>query len=339
MAIPSVSVVLPVWNGERFLSAAIESILRQTFESFELLLIDDGSTDGTSRIAHDHAARDSRIRVFTRAHEGLVSALNFGVAESRGRYIARIDADDICFPMRFDRQVAWLDSDSRCVAVGSWIEVIDEESRHVGFRAFARHHDEIVSALLLEGNPMVHPSVMIRRDALRSVNGYADRYPSEDLDLWLRLSRVGRLANLPEVLLRHRRHARSVSLRERERQLDVKAGIVEAERRSRGLSSLGRTAARGGGDPRSSYHANCAATALVGGPRLTALRHAIAGIASSPFRHEAWSLLLACILPRALLRLLAATIHQKRGLLFPGALYAPSLDASSSGSAKTGIGK
>src|SRR5712691_7880065 len=181
---PSVSVLLPVWNGEAFLEQAMESILRQTLSSFELIVIDDGSTDRTAAIAEKFASGDSRVRVLGRLHEGFSGTLNAGIAAARGEYVARMDADDISLPERLQKQVAYLDAHPECVAIGAWIEVVNETGRHVGLKTFVTTHDEITAVLLRGVSPMAHPTVVARRDALRAVGGYDARYyPSEDLDL------------------------------------------------------------------------------------------------------------------------------------------------------------
>src|SRR5207237_7493623 len=131
---PRVSVLLPVWNGEAFLEQAMESILRQTLSSFELIVIDDGSTDRTAAIADEFASRDDRVRVLRRPHEGLSATLNAGIAAARGEYVARMDADDISVPDRLQKQVAYLDAHPGSVALGTWIEVLAEETRHIGLK-------------------------------------------------------------------------------------------------------------------------------------------------------------------------------------------------------------
>jgi len=201
---PRVSVLLPVWNGEAFLEQAMESILRQTLSSFELILIDDGSTDRTAAIAEEFAFRDTRVRVLRRPHEGFSATLNAGIEAARGEYVARMDADDLSLPDRLRKQVAYLDIHPACVAVGAWIEVVDEAGRHIGLKTFVTTHDEISAVLLCGISPMAHPTVLFRRDVVRAAGGYdARRYPSEDLDLWFRLGERGELANLGEVLLQH----------------------------------------------------------------------------------------------------------------------------------------
>ena len=128
---PDVSVLLPVYNGERYLAGALRSILLQTFPRYELIVVDDGSTDDTGGILKSHS--DSRIRVVRHARNlGLVAALNTGLAASRGRFIARMDVDDISLPMRLERQVAFLSRNSHVGACGSWFRASDGHKSFVG---------------------------------------------------------------------------------------------------------------------------------------------------------------------------------------------------------------
>src|SRR5712691_4062258 len=143
---PSVSVLLPVWNGEAFLEQAMESILRQTLSSLELIVIDDGSTDRTAAIAEKFASSDHRVRLLRRPHEGLSPTSNAGIAAASGEYVARMDADDISAPDRLQKQVAYLDGNPACVALGTWIEVVDEAGRHIGLKTFVTTPDDIFAA-------------------------------------------------------------------------------------------------------------------------------------------------------------------------------------------------
>ncbi|HEX7809479.1 MAG TPA: glycosyltransferase family 2 protein, partial [Thermoanaerobaculia bacterium] len=159
MPLPAdVSVLLPVWNGERFLAEAVESVLRQTHESLELIVIDDGSSDGSLAIAEEFAARDSRVVVIHTPHRGLPSALNAGTAVARGRYVARMDADDVSLPTRLARQTEYLDANIDVVAVGSAVEVIDETGDFLGHKTFATDHEQITAALLVGLTPFSHPA-------------------------------------------------------------------------------------------------------------------------------------------------------------------------------------
>jgi len=209
---PTISVVIPAYNAERYLSAAVESVLSQTFGDFEVILVDDGSADGTLSIAQGLARRDSRLRVISRPNTGLTTALNDGIAASGGRFIARMDADDICMPQRFERQLSFLQSHPEVVAVGGRVAMIDPDGLPIATAFFLRTHEEIDAANLAGRCAMAHPTVMMRRDALERVGGYKFPSPAEDLDLWLRLGEIGTLANLPEVLLLYRQHPASVSL-------------------------------------------------------------------------------------------------------------------------------
>jgi hypothetical protein len=303
---PVVSVVLPVWNGERFLAEAVESVLSQTLDSFELLLVDDGSTDATSDIAHVFTCRDPRVRVIHIDRRGIAHALNAGIEQARGRYVARMDADDISCPSRLQKQIAYLDANPDCVAVGSAVSVIDEAGEHVGTRTFPEHHDGITNKLISGwSNAIAHPTVVMRREALLAVGGYRpDRVPSEDLDLWIRLSAIGKLANVNDQLLRYRRHTETVGLRDSDQQCAVGTVIVNEERQKKGLRLLAAPTPAVPRSRRARYHFECARTALLTGSRWTALRHTRATIKSEPRWLQPYMALLACVIPQWTVRLL-----------------------------------
>jgi hypothetical protein len=283
----------------------VESILGQTLSSLELIVIDDGSADSSAAIAETFARGDDRVRVLRRAHEGLSAALNAGIAAARGEYIARMDADDISVPERLDKQVAYLDAHPACVAAGAWIEVVDEAGLHLGLKTFVETHEEISAALYRGVSPIAHPTIVVRREVLRAAAGYdARRYPSEDLDLWFRLAERGELANLGEALLRHRRHKAAVGVREREKMKAMALTICNEARSKRGLPSRRGTSILAGTNADAQYHFECARTALIAGPRLTAVRHAAATIAAEPDRLYGYATLFACAVPRPLLRFL-----------------------------------
>lgn len=213
---PAISVAMSVYNGERFLAEAVESVLQQSFRDFEFLILDDGSSDSSVRIARDHASRDSRIRVISRENRGLVASLNQLLAESRGALVARMDADDVCMPQRFERQFAFLSANPDYGVVGSWSEDIgedglpwqDDRSTH------PVTHDDVIASIDASVPFICHPAVMYRRDTVLSVGGYHAAYRHcEDLDLWLRLAGVTRIGNLPERLLRYRHYEGQVSNR------------------------------------------------------------------------------------------------------------------------------
>ncbi|HEY0140826.1 MAG TPA: glycosyltransferase [Thermoanaerobaculia bacterium] len=303
---PVASVVLPVWNGARYLAAAIESILGQSLQALELIVVDDGSTDASLPIARTYAARDARVVVLPVGHGGLVRALNAGIAAARGRYIARIDADDVADRERLARQVAFLEARPECILVGSSIRIVDEDERELCDVRYPLTHAEIEQALLTVQPAFSHPSVLMRRDALLEVGGYrAERFPSEDLDLWLRLVERGQLANLSEPLLRYRRHHNTISARQSTQQRVMTAKLIDEARRVRNLAPLAPRRFAG-----TSHHMHCARLAILGRNRRAAIAHARAELAAAPLSLLAYVTLFVALLPErlfpALLRVYAS---------------------------------
>jgi len=209
---PAVSVVMPVYNSERYIGESIDSILNQTYDDFEFIIIDDSSTDSTKNIVEEYMSRDDRIKLINLENKGLVASLNEGVKHAKGEFIARMDSDDISFPNRLERQISYLQNNQDIVALGVWTLVIDEDGRPIQRWKLNKSHNEIVSRLLSgKGGQLIHPSIMLRRKALVKVGGYDERYKvSEDFDLYVRLSEIGILENLPEVLFCWRRHSTSL---------------------------------------------------------------------------------------------------------------------------------
>jgi len=211
---PRVSVVMPVFNGERFIADAIESVLAQDYADFELIIVDDGSTDATPDILWRYAARDARV-VLVRCVEngGIPRALNLGIAHARGIYIARQDADDLSMPGRFRKQVTVLDADPDATLVAMNYEIIDERSQRVGAIRTAEP-PEVVAYLLHFSNAIGgHSQVMYRADRVRAAGGYDEAFPySQDYELWTRLIGRGRIVMLPEVGMRYRLHPGRVSV-------------------------------------------------------------------------------------------------------------------------------
>ena len=234
---PRVSVLFPVYNGGRYLTAAMASVLGQTFRDFELIAVDDGSTDRSPEVLARFAAADPRVRVIRRPNAGLVASLNEALAVARAPLVARMDADDVCRPTRFAQQVAYLAAQPDYVLVGTQAMTIDPGGRPIGHMMTVTFgHDRIVTALLRRGWPLVHPTVMMRTDALRRVGAYrAPAWPYEDHDLFLRLAEVGRLNNLPDVLLDYRKHPASISAQNGGRRDAILKGIIVDACRRRGV--------------------------------------------------------------------------------------------------------
>jgi glycosyltransferase involved in cell wall biosynthesis len=215
MNLPIVTVLLPVYNGERYLREAVESILAQTLESFELLIVDDGSTDGTEAICRSFA--DPRIRVVRHViNAGLVSALNSVIDLIGTKYVARMDADDVALRDRLARQVAFLESRPDIVACGSWaFELVDGQLRDV----MRRPTGEYLRQTAWRPVPIFNPTACLRTEVLRELRYRADFIHAEDYDFWLRLCRHHRIDNVPAVLLHYRIHQASVSRTYRSTQL------------------------------------------------------------------------------------------------------------------------
>ncbi|MEO8335182.1 MAG: glycosyltransferase family A protein [bacterium] len=223
---PRVSVVMPVYNGERYIAEAVGSVLASSFRDWELLVLDDGSTDGSVSVARRVASGDGRVRIVDLPHGGIAATRNAGLQHARADYIANLDSDDAMFPHRLARQLAYLDAHPECVAVGSRSVVVDAHSRPVGMVGRYFTHDDIDRSLL-EGNggAIGNDSAMIRRKVALAVGGYAPELQTsgEDHDMWLRLAEAGRLVCLPDILNRYRIHQTNASLGEgsRERRLPV----------------------------------------------------------------------------------------------------------------------
>ena len=218
-SLPTISVVLPVYNGEQFIVEAVSSILAQTYTEFELLIIDDGSTDKTCELLAPFARDDARVIIHAQARRGLVVALNSGIAQAKARYIARMDADDISSPTRFAAQVSYLDANPDCVAVGTSIIKFDAMG-HEKLPKGARRKLLQPAAFPPVIPGIAHPTAMIRADSLNQVGGYRPYFfNTEDRDLWARLWEIGRLHELPEPLLRYRVHSGSITRQKRVAQL------------------------------------------------------------------------------------------------------------------------
>lgn len=203
---PRVSILLPVRNEERLLPAALTSLQRQTLTDWELVAVDDGSSDATAGILDRAAAGDGRIRVLHRPGEGLVAALNAGLAACRAPLVARMDGDDICHPRRLEQQTAFLDTHPDVTLAACRVRHFPRREVTDGMRAYEAWqnslmtHDEICRDLFVE-SPFVHPGVVYRRATVLALGGYRDRGWAEDYDLWLRLAHAGaRFARLPETL-------------------------------------------------------------------------------------------------------------------------------------------
>ena len=242
---------MPVYNGQKYLAEAIESILTQTFADFEFVIVDDGSQDGSAAIIQDYAGRDGRIHfIQLKRNCGQASALNRGIAEARGEYIALMDCDDISLPERLEKQASFLAANSDIGVVGVWIQVVNQDLEPRKTWDYPLRHVDIVLDLCLRYGVMGGATVMMRRDAVISVGGYDPQRLTNDKDLFTRLVGVTRFASLPQRLYWCRRHGRNMTVISHKRlrangQIFMRAGwtacAVEMRRRSlSGLRAWGR---------------------------------------------------------------------------------------------------
>ena len=213
---PEISVVMPVKDGERYLGMAIDSVLAQSFDNFEFIIINDGSSDRTAEIIA--AYQDKRIRVISHnTPQGIAASINAGLDQARGKYIARMDADDCCLPKRFELQYQHMERHSHCVALGCSYYLMDENDKLLR-KAFVPTSDAELRFMLLYSVPFCHPSLMYRKSVLEkrqlrycSASGYA-----EDYEFLVRLSQFGALACTREYLFHYRTHAGGVSKEKRD---------------------------------------------------------------------------------------------------------------------------
>jgi len=218
---PRVSVLMSVYNGERYLEEAIDCILQQTFREFEFIIVDDGSSDATPRLLSDYGQRDPRIILHhSDENRGLSVALNLGIQHARGEYIARMDADDISLAHRLAEQVTFMDAHPEVGVCGTWVQLIGDRQGNV-WKYPLKH--EAICARMLFANALAHPSVMIRRSAFQQNGLQYDpqvRY-AQDYELWSRAIWVMQFANLDQILLKYRIHLAATGASHRSEQYQI----------------------------------------------------------------------------------------------------------------------
>jgi glycosyltransferase involved in cell wall biosynthesis len=203
---------MPIYNAEKYVTEALNSIVQQTFTDFELIIIDDGSTDRSSTIIQSYAKKDRRIIVHRQNNSGLIISLNRGCSLARGKYIARMDADDVSLPERFARQLDYLERHPHIGLLGTWIQDIGANGEPGPVWPLPTT-PAVIPWFLMFGNCIAHPSVMGRRELIQTLGYRPEATHVEDYDLWIRLSAVSGVANLPDVLVRYRVLNQSVSSR------------------------------------------------------------------------------------------------------------------------------
>ena len=235
---PAVSVIVPVYNAAKYLPAALDSIIAQTFQDFEIVAVNDGSTDDSGRILEEYASRDGRIRVEYQRNSGSGAARNKAILLARGNYVAMHDADDFSLPARLEKQAAFLDTHADVCAVYCRAVITDENLKG-GQTILSQEDDATLRKVLPKGN-VLQPDFMIRRDALAAVGGFREAFPcSPDYDITLRILEVGKIFCIPEPLYIYRTHGEQISSVKKSRQDEygTLAKVFALERRITGRDS------------------------------------------------------------------------------------------------------
>lgn len=203
---------MPVYNCEKYIHEAVESILNQTYADFEFIIVNDGSTDNTLNILNEYANKDSRIRVINQPNSGIVVALNRGLNEAKGEWIFRMDGDDISLPHRFAVQVEEIKANPSLVLLGGWCQQINAEGVPLKINKYPTTHKGLVCKLETLRPFFPHPTACFRCEIVKQIGGYRERFRhAEDMDLWLRMIGIGKFACSEHVVLKLRKHEGNIS--------------------------------------------------------------------------------------------------------------------------------
>ncbi len=216
MTAPTLSIIMPVYNAEAYLREAVESILAQSYTDYELIIVEDGSTDSSPEIIERF--NDSRIRVlYNDGNKGIVYTRNLGMANACGRYIAPFDADDIAHPEKYAKQIQFLEENPEYGLLGTWAKLIDKNGKPLREKWKVNAPPERIPAILLFRNYFVQSSVVIRRKAIPAKGYEKDLDAVEDYKMWTLIASNWKAWNYPEYLVKYRIHEQGVSIREEER--------------------------------------------------------------------------------------------------------------------------
>jgi len=212
-----ITVLMPVYNGAKYIREAIDSVLAQSFGDFELLIVNDGSTDTTVEVISSYT--DKRIRLISQANGGVSAALNAGLKEAKGKYIARFDADDVCYTYRLERQYAFMEADPEYIVIGSDADYMSEEGDFLFKYVNIGHTNEEINERINTYCPFVHSSVFYLKDPVVNIGGYEiNAHSFEDYFLWMRLIKKGKMCNFKEPLIQVRFNSSSVTVDEKDRE-------------------------------------------------------------------------------------------------------------------------
>lgn len=210
--LPSITVLMSVYNGEQWLKEAITSVLSQTFSDFEFVIVNDGSVDNSLLIIKEFALTDQRIKILDKPNSGLADSLNYGIAHASGQWIARLDADDICELTRLEKQYNFVKQNQQVVFVGTALTLINENGEDIKIHYYPERHDVLLKHLQTVRKFPPHSSAFYRADIVKRIKGYNKKIKhAEDWDLWLRLSEIGRFSTINEPLVKIRKHPNQIS--------------------------------------------------------------------------------------------------------------------------------
>jgi len=207
---PKISVIMPIYNCEEYLKEAVESILNQTFTDFEFIIVNDGSVDKSLSILREFEQKDKRIKIISRENRGLIYSLNEGVKLAQGKYIARMDGDDISLPERFEKQVKFME-DNKLVVCGTWATVIDSFGNIIRYYTYPPIGNNRIRLYSFFHCPFIHPSTMLEKNVLEKVGGYKNYKNIEDYELWTRIIYKNNIGNIGEMLMKYRIHNNQIT--------------------------------------------------------------------------------------------------------------------------------
>ena len=207
-----ISVLMPVFNSENFISKSIESVIKQSFSNYEIIIVDDGSNDSTQEIIKNYCRKNNKIRLFTKSNSGITESLNYGLKFCKGKWIARLDADDLCHFDRLKKQLLIAESSNKIGLVGSDAIFINKFDKKLYYYSYPSNHIKLKNNLLGCKNFFPHSSAFFNRELVESLGGYRNRAGiSEDWDLWLRIALKKEINNINEPLVKIRLHHDQVS--------------------------------------------------------------------------------------------------------------------------------
>lgn len=219
---PKISVLLPVHNGEDYISFAIESVLNQSFKDFELVIVNDESTDNTKSIIEKYSEKDNKIVLINlKKQQSLADVLNIGISNCKGEYIARLDHDDEMYPGRLESQFEFMKKNPKVVVCGGQVDLIDESGKVTGERRYPLDNKDLKRNIFLV-SPFAHPAVLMKKESLKKVGGYnLGLKKVEDIMLWFKLAKEGEFANVEEKVLKYRIRKGSESLNDMQKHFEI----------------------------------------------------------------------------------------------------------------------